>query len=217
MIMKLEFNKKNILLIFVFLFGIFLIYSVFQYSLRKDISPDSSSLTESEIEGLLLMREEEKLARDVYLTLGKKWNLPIFSNIARSEQTHMDMVKDLLDKYNIPDPVKDNSIGVFSNKKLDVLYNQLVEKGNKSLLDALLVGATVEDLDIKDLQDLLEDTQLADISFVYENLMRGSRNHLRAYVRQIEQRGGKYTPKYISRVYYQKVIDSSQEKGFSRN
>jgi len=65
--------------------------------LIKDIP--ESQLSESEMQGLILMREEEKLARDVYTTLGEKWDLNIFINIAGSEQTHTDAVKYLLDRY----------------------------------------------------------------------------------------------------------------------
>lgn len=72
------------------------------------------ALSPPEKEGLLYMREEEKLARDVYLFLGEKFNARAFLNIAESEQTHMAYVKVLLDKYGIPDPVGSNPRGVFT-------------------------------------------------------------------------------------------------------
>ena len=172
-----------------------------------------SELSEAEIEGLILMREEEKLARDVYLTLGESWGLNIFFNIAESEQTHTDAVKDLLDRYGIEDPVKDDSVGVFTSPVMAELYDALVAQGEKSLVDALIVGATVEDLDISDLSDLLGDTDNADIIVVYENLSKGSRNHLRAFVSQIESRDGEYSPQYISQELYDQILSSNQERG----
>ncbi len=169
-------------------------------------------LSDQEKESLIQMREEEKLAHDVYLTLYQKWNLPIFSNIARSEQTHTDAIKALLERYNIEDPVKSEEIGVFTSSKLQKLYNDLVLQGEKSLLDGLKVGATIEDLDIKDLEDFMKTINNQDIILVYQNLTKGSRNHLRSFVRLIESNGGSYSPQYISVDYYNKVINSEMER-----
>jgi len=172
-----------------------------------------SQLDNNEIIGLVLMREEEKLARDVYTTLGEKWGIKIFTNIAQSEQTHMDTIKFLLNRYEIEDPVKDDSVGVFTSQEMSELYNNLVEKGNGSLLGALIVGATIEDLDIKDLNKLSAETDNDDIIIAYDNLNRGSRNHLRAYIRQINRNGGDYVPQYISQLEFDNIISSKQERG----
>ncbi len=173
------------------------------------------SLSQKEINGLIHMREEEKLARDVYLTLYNKWKLPIFSHIAKSEQTHMDAIKSLLIKYGLKDPVagNENRIGYFSNPKFIKLYKDLVAQGNKSLIDALKVGALIEDLDIKDLEDYISKTDNKDIAFVYQNLMKGSRNHLRAFIRTLYYFGGSYSPKYISQQEFQAIINSPMERG----
>ena len=45
----------------------------------------TGALTETDIAGLVFMREEEKLARDVYLTMSDRWGAPVFENIAASE------------------------------------------------------------------------------------------------------------------------------------
>lgn len=183
-------------------------------SMRPGISDlPSEALSEGETDGLLLMREEEKLARDVYQTLYEKWGLQIFANIAQSEQTHTEAVRDLLEKYNVTDPVTDDTIGVFKNETMQKLYTDLVAQGKGSEVAALTVGATIEDLDINDLQDLITETDNQDIKLVYENLVRGSRNHLRAFTRQLEMRGEAYEPQYISATDYQSIIDSSQETG----
>jgi len=180
----------------------------------KDIEAlPKQPLNNEEKKGLIEMREEEKLARDVYLTLYNRWKLQIFKNIANSEQTHTDSIKYLLERYNISDPVKNNEIGNFSDPKYRELYLSLVKKGNQSEVDALLVGATIEDLDIKDLQDWINKTDNEDIKFVYENLMRGSRNHMRAFVRMLNNYGVNYTPQYISNEEYEQIINSSMERG----
>lgn len=170
-------------------------------------------LSTVEESGLIFMREEEKLARDVYLTLYEKWVQKIFNNIAQSEQTHTEAVRGLLEKYDITDPVTDDTVGVFANAELQTLYDQLVEEGSESLVAALRVGATIEDLDIKDLEDNLALTDNEDIAMVYENLQRGSRNHLRSFVSQLEAQGASYEPQYISEDEYESIISSEKETG----
>jgi len=173
----------------------------------------TSTLSQKEIQGLLLMREEEKLARDVYTTLGSKWGTRIFSNIASSEQTHTDAMKLLLDRYAIPDPTADNTVGMFRSPAMQKLYDDLTAKGLQSLNDALIVGATVEDLDIRDLDVLMKDTSKQDILVTYSNLQKGSRNHLRAFVRNISASGNSYTPQYISQEAFTSIMGTPQERG----
>lgn len=175
------------------------------------------SLTDSEQAGLLYMREEEKLAHDVYVTLSKKWALPVFQNIPKSEQTHTEAVKLLLDRYSLADPATGKAVGVFTNETLQKLYDQLIEKGNQSLTNALTVGATIEDLDIVDLQTRLAQTDKTDIQLVYENLMKGSRNHLRAFTQTLTSQAGEtYQPQYLSQDAFAAIINAPMERGRSR-
>lgn len=173
----------------------------------------TQALSDEEVSGLLFMREEEKLARDVYSVLHDQWELPIFSNIARSEQTHTEAVRGLIEKYDLDDPVTDDTIGVFVNPELQVLYQDLVAEGSKSLVDALKVGALIEDLDIKDLEEQMALTDNDDIMLVYGNLQRGSRNHLRSFVSTLEKNGASYEPQYISEDEYEEIIGSDRETG----
>jgi len=170
-----------------------------------------TTLTQEEIDGLLWMREEEKLARDVYLALYDLWGLRPFSNIASSEQTHMDAVLQLLDRYGIDDPAAATAPGEFTNPDLQNVYNDLIAQGSQSLQAALTVGATIEDLDIADLQ--ARDTETPDIALVYANLEMGSRNHMRAFVRNLEQRGLTYTPVYISPADFDAIVTTPTEQG----
>jgi hypothetical protein len=142
------------------------------------------ALTSTEASALLFMREEEKLARDVYLNLFECWGVPIFANIANSEQAHMDALKRLLDKYGLADPAGET--GVFSNPELQDLYDLLVYNGSASLNAGLLVGGLIEEVDIEDLQVAIADTTKADLQQVYGNLMDASENHLRAFAGAIE-------------------------------
>jgi len=172
----------------------------------------SLTLTDSEKADLLYMREEEKLARDVYIKLYEKWNVPIFNNISNSEQTHTDSINFLIVRYGLNDPFV-NEIGKFTNEELQALYDSLMEKGNNSLEDALIVGATVEEVDIIDLKEAISNTDKADIKTVYENLMKGSRNHLRSFVSNMKSRGYSYTPQYLSQEEFDQIVNSPIERG----
>ena len=171
------------------------------------------TLSDEELNGLIIMREEEKLAKDVYITLFKKWNLNVFNNIASSEETHTSAVLSLLQKYNIPDPVGNNPVGVFQNATLQKLYNDLVTQGNLSLLEAVKVGATIEDLDIFDLQEYLKDVDNQDITYVYLNLTKGSRNHLRSFYSQVINQKGSYSAQFISKSDFEAIVNSAKETG----
>ena len=166
-----------------------------------------------EVSGLIMMREEEKLARDVYLHLFRIWRHRIFRNIARSEQRHMDAIKVLLDKYDLEDPVGGNAEGVFVDPQMQNLFFQLTSEGEVSLLGALQVGAVVEDLDIFDLKQWLDRTDNTDIKILYQNLMKGSRNHLRAFARQLKRSGISYSAHYLTQEEVDEIINSPMERG----
>lgn len=172
------------------------------------------SLSAAEIGSLTFMREEEKLARDVYITMYDKWGLNIFSNISSSEQTHMDAILMLLNKYGLTDPVGSNAVGVFSDSALQILYNQLVAQGSVGILEAYKVGATIEDLDISDLKNALAEIDNQDIILVFDMLTKGSRNHLRSFYKNILNVGGTYLPQYITQAEFDAIINSAMETGF---
>jgi len=173
-----------------------------------------NGLSQAEVDSLIFMREEEKLARDVYLALYDIWGLSIFQNIANSEQSHMNAVGNLLATFNLPDPADTSSAGEFTNTELQGLYNELIEMGEQSLADALKVGAAIEEIDILDLEDSLEITEDSSIQRVYENLLKGSKNHLRAFTSTLEtQTGEVYTPQYMSEDAYSTVITGSNNGG----
>ena len=172
-----------------------------------------TSISEAEAEGILLMREEEKLARDVYLTLYEKWGLRTFTNIAGAESTHMDAMEVLMDRYNLDDPIKTDAIGVFTNPELQSLYTALVAQGSESLSAALSVGATIEDLDIYDLERLIADTDNDDIKIVYQNLLKGSRNHMRSFYMQLSRNGVDYQARYMSTEGLSKILNTDMERG----
>ena len=200
---------------FSFLLPVLFIVSLSQASCTKDeitdTTPVLSTLSEEEENDLRLMREEEKLARDVYLYAYDLYGTQIFSNISNAEQTHMDRILDILIKYDIKDPAVLER-GVFNNPTLQILYNDLTDKCDISLLDALTVGATIEDLDIYDLDHCISNTSNTDLLVVFESLNCGSRNHMRAFMGQIKGLGSDYTPQFISLADFNSILDGDHEK-----
>ncbi len=173
------------------------------------------ALNADELSSLQQMREEEKLARDVYNALYEKWKINVFTNISASEQKHTDAVLTLISKYDLTDPVDNNVAGVFSDSGLQDLYNQLVAKGNISVLDAYIVGATIEDLDIFDLEEALSKSDNQDIKYVYDLLTMGSRNHMRSFYSQITSLGSSYSAQFISQTELEAIVTSAKETGSS--
>ena len=181
-------------------------------ALSVEVASSEVSLTESvgaEADALLYMREEEKLAHDVYVVLYDLWGLPIFDNISNSESQHMDAVLQALEARGLADPAAGNGLGEFTDPELQALYDILVAQGSQSAVAALTVGATIEDVDIADLQEALQTANADDVRWIFENLLRGSENHIRAFVRNLERYGESYEPQYVDADYYESVVDDS--------
>ncbi|PWQ96190.1 DUF2202 domain-containing protein [Leucothrix arctica] len=172
------------------------------------------TLTEAEAKTLQFMHEEEKLAKDVYLTLYEKWNIRSFSNIASAEQRHQDQLKVLLDQYGVPSIIQSSEVGHFTNPDLAKMYNDLTTQGLASLEGALKVGGMIEELDILDLQKAIAESDKADVDSTYENLLRGSRNHLRAFAKQYSKNLGlTYQAQLMPAAEVNDIINSDQERG----
>ena len=186
-------------------------------SVENNAAADSV-LSEQEISDLLYMREEEKLAHDVYFYLYGKWGLTIFQNIAASEETHTSSILVLLNLYGISDPAAGLEVGQFKDANLQELYDQLVAQGSTSLVDAIKVGAAIEEIDILDLQEAGTYTSQPDIQQVYENLLQGSYNHLRAFTNSLRNQNGEtYQPQFLSAIEYQTIMDGSIGSGFGNS
>ena len=166
----------------------------------------TSAFTAEDAQTLTWMREEEKLARDVYINLYQQWNKAIFDNIAASEQRHIDAIASLMVRFDVPDPSLPG-VGEFSNPEIQSMYDDLLEQGSLSLTEAFWVGATIEDVDIYDLQIAIENTEFGTLKTTYGNLLEGSKNHLRAFVRQLEGVGVTYEPQFIDPVLYDAIIN----------
>lgn len=169
-------------------------------------------LEEAELARILFIREEEKLAYDVYKTMFDKYGVTVFQNVPNSELSHMESMLTIIKKYDLIDPIDINPRGIFKNTTLQALYNQLIEKGNISLLSAYQVGALIEELDISDLNSSLAVTNNQDVRLVYDFLNKGSRNHLRSFFKNIKMLNDTYIPIYISQSEFDSIVNSANER-----
>jgi hypothetical protein len=189
---------KKIVLV---MFGFSILFS--SCSNDENLTP----LTELEKNDLLFLREEEKLARDIYIYAYTKYQNTVFNSISQSEQKHMDNVLSILNQYSIPDP-SSTQIGVFNNAALQSLYNQLKSQVDISASESLKVGATIEELDINDIDNFIANTSNSQLLNMYEKLNCGSKNHIRSFTSQIISSGNVFVPQYITVQEYNTILNS---------
>jgi hypothetical protein len=172
------------------------------------------TLSVAEQASLAFMREEEKLAHDVYAKLDTQWGAStrVFGNIANSEATHSEAVRQLLLRYSLVDPAATLAAGLFQNTTLQGLYTQLVASGAVTLIEALKVGAAIEEIDMLDINTALLNIDNQDIRLVYDSLLKGSRNHLRSFVSNLSIQGVTYVPQYMDALAYAAIISTPIER-----
>lgn len=145
--------------------------------------PRQSTLSPAERDALLALREEEKLAHDVYMAMAELYpQQQQFRNISASELRHAAALDRLIDRYQLTSPVKDLPAGVFPTAEIQHLYEALVAEGQTDVRRALGVGVRIEQQDIQDLQ-AAAGTNRADLKRVYGRLEEASQNHLLAFQR----------------------------------
>ena len=172
------------------------------------------TLSVAEQASMAFMREEEKLAHDVYAQMDTRWGAStrVFGNIANSEATHTEAVRQLLLRYSLVDPAATLAAGLFQNTTLQGLYTQLAASGAVSLIEALKVGAAIEEIDMIDINTALLNIDNQDIRLIYDNLLKGSRNHLRSFVRNLSNQGVTYVPQYMAEADYLAIVTTPMER-----
>jgi len=184
--------------------------SIDEFAAIPVFTTDTNSLSQSEINGLLLMREEEKMAQDVYDSFYSTYGVINFDRISNSEARHTAAVLALITHFGLTDPVLTEP-GKFTSTAIQGLYDQLIAMGT-SANTALSTGAFIEEYDIADLKKLIAETTNTDIITVYSNMLKGSENHLRAFVRTLKIRGVVYTPQILSSTDFNAIIAATNTK-----
>lgn len=159
---------------------------------------------------LVFTCEEEKLARDVYRVLGRSFpEIGSFAEMEANKEHNKCAVLDLMRKYRVSVPHVNDNVGVFSwgsyGRYFTEKYLVLTSQGTSNPLNALYVGAFMEELNILDIDQcpkVIVDinngiseasacgrnyTDNPDVLRVYDSLVEESRRHLRLLVRDIEQ------------------------------
>lgn len=173
----------------------------------------TEDLATAETAAILYAREEEKMARDAFRVFDQQYAPDALTRIAASEQTHMDAIRLLIEKYGLTDPVTDDAVGTFTDETIRALYDAFVDQGAGSLVEALEAGAAIQELSIADLEDGLRSVDNTDVACVFENLQKGSRNHLRRLVDLLGDRDVTYAPLYLSQDAFDAIIESAMEQG----
>lgn len=147
-------------------------------------SASAQTYSTEAIADLRYMIEEEKLARDVYLSFASLYpTLKPFQNIPNSEQTHYSQLVTQagLAGVNVSDLTSLPS-STFQNTALQSLFGSLVTQGSTSSFAALTVGKNIELLDIQDLNHAMAGIPTnSSLYTVYGNLRNASNNHLNAF------------------------------------
>lgn len=174
--------------------------------LEKSALLPTDSLTPSEIEGLMYLREEEKMAHDLYRAYFLDNNLHIFKKIALAERKHMKATRRLINFYGLTDPAI-QAAGQFSDTTIQAMYDALLADGLVSPEDALNSAAYVEESDILDLMNELSATSNTNLIFVYSKLLNGSKRHLKGLVHILDNYGIVYQPQLLDSTLYNDIIN----------
>jgi len=198
----------------------------------------NSELTQEVKESLAYMGNEERLAYDIYTTLynyhmDKGTEINQFANIVKSEQKHIEIVQNTIQKYNLDisklsvvvDPVADKDVafedmpmGKYDVPAIQELYDSLYEKGVASKQAALEVGCIVEVVDIDDLDEFIlqaEVSNATDIVDAFNILRDGSYNHFWAFDKGLKAIGVDEGCAVLGAKYEKAVEEYPNNKGDS--
>ncbi len=167
-----------------------------------------AQITPAEAGYLQFLREEEKVAHNVYEVLYAIWNEPSFLEIMSEEAEHMEVLKHLLKQKDIPDPLEgiETDNGIFTRPALKKMFEDLTAQGARSVTEAYKVAAIFEETDIRDLTNRFNATQDPDVREVYDELIHASEHHLRTCVQNLKRLGYAYPPTVLPREDYERII-----------
>ncbi|MEN8613823.1 DUF2202 domain-containing protein [Dehalogenimonas sp. THU2] len=200
-------KRISYLLLVIALISMLVLSACSQATNNGNVSPTTTpTLTDADKEGILYIYELEKLARDVYQNFYDKWGSSVLNVISGSEQSHMDIMKELTDKYNLANPAASKGRGEFTTNALQQMYNDLIERGSSSEITALSTAAEIEELDIIDIAEITAKTDKYDIGSALNKLTEGSENHLGIFTAKLKEQGVIYQPQHLSQQDFNQII-----------
>lgn len=146
----------------------------------------TATLSEAELNALIYLVKLEKMAYEVYTTLGQIYStMPILENISEAEYRHWKVLQNLFVKYGETDPTKDGDvdldIGLYNDDDMSDAYDEAIAYGGVSLLQAMETGAIIEQLELDSLSNALGRTTLPDLTTIYTNFINADGAHLDAF------------------------------------
>ncbi|MCF7674974.1 MAG: DUF2202 domain-containing protein [Akkermansiaceae bacterium] len=159
---------------------------------------------------LIRLYEEEILAHDLYVALGKKFPevMPL-KNIPQSELRHREALAAILKAEGIALPTPAGKRR-FVSKGLNATFAKWLAAGQQSAAAACLAGVRLEDHDIADLRKAQLD--FPKHKAVLAALEAASGNHLRAFHRNLTVRGGTYTPEAIPADDFKAILNGPHSR-----
>ena len=191
--------------------NILIVLYLLLFAVISGVFGQTAQFTQSDRNDLIYLYEEDKLAHDFYVEMEKKWGHHSFSNIIKAERRHMSMIKEEAEKIGVNN-ISVSDDGKFVNEDLQGMFDELIVKGNMSLLNALKSAAFIEETDINDLELRMTLTDIESLEDLYSRLISASENHLNAFVRNIRKEGGEYVPQVLNQERFDAGITKSMAK-----
>lgn len=129
------------------------------------------------------LRQEEKLAHDLYVLADSLYGAQQFGNIAQAEVHHGQAINSLLAGYSMADPNAGQAEGVFTDPQIQKTYNELAARIRQSQDEAAQVGILAEKTDIADLKKTIDSSPPAAVKSTLSHLVTASERHLQAFTR----------------------------------
>lgn len=173
----------------------------------------TSTLKKEEKWVLLFLLEEEKMIRDLSYKFSKQYEDKIFEDIYKAENSHIDPIQKIVRDYNLDDPSSDKDVGEFHNPQIQKFYDEFLEQGEKNKTFALKALLKALERNVSGLNKNINKTDKDGILFLFRNLKRSSKNHIRVLIDKIDSQGESYQPKHLSKAKFNSIKESEVDSG----
>ncbi len=132
----------------------------------------NETLSPREIDDMNYLIENEKLLRDYFNVMYNKYNLSLFQNVAKSEQSHLNFLAVKFLRYDLKNPTEEKPAGEYVNPELQQTYDIMIAKGETNIYAALLAGSSKVKEDVEDIPLMIDQFEgNADIVLIFSNIL----------------------------------------------
>lgn len=169
-------------------------------------------LTTDEIEFIYAVREDEKLAHNLYIYFVTQYpTARQLANIGNAEINHITTIERVFTYYEIDFPTLGQP-GVFTDENRQAIYTRLTAQGS-TLHEAYQVMAALEEENIVIYSKVASELTNPNLQLIINNLAQSSENHFKVLVNQITAWGSIYTPTLLEASQYEEILDSVFQPG----